>query len=48
MSKKGGKASEGVKNFDLENMDAQLSFAPKISKKSSKFTKIAKNENLDF
>ena len=41
-SKKGGKKLvRGVKTFDLENMDSQLSFAQKISKKSLELAEIA-------
>ena len=41
---RGQKTSRGAKTFDLKNMESQLSFAQKISKKSSKLVKIAKNE----
>ena len=36
----------GVKNFNLKNMESQLSFAPKISKKSLKLVKIDMGEGF--
>jgi len=44
----GKKLARGVKTFDLQNIDHQLYFAQKISKKSSKLEKIAKNEFWSF
>ena len=48
-AEKGGKKLVGeVKTFDLESMESQLSFAPKISQKYEKLVKIATDEFWSF
>ena len=44
----GKKLVRGEKSFDLQNINLQLHFAEKISKKSLELAKIAKNEICSF